>query len=283
MPAVIDPRRMGDAQLAEHLADEVERGEGRLVAGDVELGPGAGIGGLLAFEGHILLKPAATIGQGNARGPSTAAATLRERHRRRRRPRRARRGARRRARQGGRGHRLAQDAGRDDARAAQQRRAADPRAARGGDRRRSRRARRRWRTRSSTGGWRPSGSTCRCPSRETPRGSVHPGQPGDGRAGRDFRRPGLRGRRRARDRGRLAQFHRAQHSRDASGAGDARHLLHRRARSRAARAAHPHLAGADPHDDERASRRSASSRRAASIAATATPPTRRCSTRSRGW
>ena len=46
-------------------------------------------------------------------------------------------------------------------------------------------------------------------------------------------------------------------------------------------AAHAHEPGADPHHDERRSRRSASSRRAASTASTATPRTRRCSTRSR--
>ena len=27
---------------------------------------------------------------------------------------------------------------------------------------------------SSSGGWRPSGSTCRCPRRKAPRGSIHP-------------------------------------------------------------------------------------------------------------
>ena len=48
-------------------------------------------------------------------------------------------------------------------------------------------------------------------------------------------------------------------------------------------AAHPHLAGADPHHAERRSRRSASSFRAAPIASTPTRPTRRCSIRSRGW
>ena len=53
--------------------------------------------------------------------------------------------------------------------------------------------------------------------------------------------------------------------------------------SRAAGAAHPHFAGADPDDAGAGRRRSGSSRRAASIAPTATPPTRRCSTRSRGW
>ena len=54
----------------------------------------------------------------------------------------------------------------------------------------------------------------------------------------------------------------------------------RRDGARAA-AAHAHEPGADPHHAERRSRRSASSRRAASIAATATRRTRRCSIRSR--
>ena len=54
-------------------------------------------------------------------------------------------------------------------------------------------------------------------------------------------------------------------------------------RRHAARAAHPHLAGAGAHDAERRSRRSASSRPAAPTAPTTTRRTRRCSTRSRGW
>ena len=48
-------------------------------------------------------------------------------------------------------------------------------------------------------------------------------------------------------------------------------------------AAHAHLAGAGAHDAHARSRRSASSSRAAPIAATRTRPTRRCSTRSRAW
>ena len=51
----------------------------------------------------------------------------------------------------------------------------------------------------------------------------------------------------------------------------------------AAGAAHPYLAGADPHDAGADSRRSASSSRAAPSAPTTTRPTRRCSTRSKGW
>ena len=39
VPAVIDPRGMRDPELAEHLAGEVQRGEGRTVAGRVEFGP----------------------------------------------------------------------------------------------------------------------------------------------------------------------------------------------------------------------------------------------------
>ena len=57
----------------------------------------------------------------------------------------------------------------------------------------------------------------------------------------------------ARDRGAVVQFHRAQHARVPPGAGDAGHFLlradRRVRRRRAARAAHPHLAGADPDDD----------------------------------
>ena len=52
---------------------------------------------------------------------------------------------------------------------------------------------------------------------------------------------------------------------------------------RAAGAAHPHLAGADPHHADRSRRRSASSSSAAPTAPTTTPRTRRCSTSARGW
>ena len=52
-----------------------------------------------------------------------------------------------------------------------------------------------------------------------------PGQPGDGRAGGNLRRHGLRRRHRPGNRGRLAQLHRAQHARKPPGAGDARHVL----------------------------------------------------------
>ncbi len=152
----------------------------------------------------------------------------------------------------------AEVAGRDGRRHARRRGAEDPCAARGGHRRDRGARRRRWRMPSWSGGWRPSGSTCRCRRAERPQGLDPSGQPGDGRAHRDFRRPRLLGRRRAGDRGRLAQFHRAQHSRDPSGAGDARHLLCRPdgPDERADGAAHPHLAGADPDDAERRSRRS---------------------------
>ena len=46
---------------------------------------------------------------------------------------------------------------------------------------------------------------------------------------------------------------------------------------------HPHFAGADPGDDDAASRRSTSSHRAGPTAPTTIPPTRRCSIRWRGW
>ena len=88
------------------------------------------------------------------------------------------------------------------------------------------------------------------PRARTARGFDPPGQPGDGRACGNLRRHGLRGRRRARDRGRLAQFHRAQHARKPPGAGDARYVLFPRGsgRGRPDAAAHAHQPGADPHD-----------------------------------
>ena len=188
------------------------------------------------------------------------------------------------ARQAGRGDRPAQDAGRDVARGAAERRAAHPRPARGrhrGDR-------------GAQGGARGSRAGAAAGDRAARhdaarraggRGQRPSGQPGDGRARRDFRRSRLLGRDRARDRGRLAQFHRAQHPRKPPGAGDARHLLLRphRWRRPADAASDPHLAGPDPDDADRSRRRSTSSRRAAPTAPTATRPTRRCSTRSKGW
>ncbi len=56
-----------------------------------------------------------------------------------------------------------------------------------------------------------------------------------------------------------------------------------RRRMAAAGAAHPHLAGADPHHGEPEAADPGDHPRARPIAATTTPPTRRCSTRSRGW
>ena len=117
-------------------------------------------------------------------------------------------------------------------------------------------------------------------------------RPGDGRARRDLRRDGLHLGRRSRHRGRLAQFHRAQHPARPSGAADAGHLLSAAARRRHADgAAHPHLAGAGAHHArqeraEDAGRRRFAARhraRAAPSASTTTRPTRRCSTRSKGW
>ena len=86
-----------------------------------------------------------------------------------------------------------------------------------------------------------------------------PGQPGDGRARGDLRRPRLLGRRRARDRGRngiisprstCPRFHPARAMQDTF------YLEPRDAGRGAARAAHPHLAGADPGDARRMPRRS---------------------------
>ena len=74
-------------------------------------------------------------------------------------------------------------------------------------------------------------------------------QPDDRRDRRDLWRDGLCGRRRPAYRGGFLQLHRAQHSARAPGAAGARHLLSAGAAGRhPAGAAHPHLAGADPHD-----------------------------------
>ena len=76
-----------------------------------------------------------------------------------------------------------------------------------------------------------------------------PDQPGD-RADGDLRRYGLLGGRRAGHRDGLSQLHGAQLPGRPSGPRDARHLLPRpRREGRAQGAAHPYLAGADPHDD----------------------------------
>ena len=122
-------------------------------------------------------------------------------------------------------------------------------------------------------------------ARRSARRGPHPsGQPGHRRDHRDLRRYGLLDRRGSGHRDRLQQFHRAQHPARASGAAGARHVLFRGSRRRhAAGAAHAHEPGADPDHAASRSRRSASSRRAASIAATATRRTRRCSIRSRAW
>ncbi len=72
----------------------------------------------------------------------------------------------------------------------------------------------------------------------------------------------LRSRRRSRDRDRLLQLHRAQSAGEPSGALDARHVLSRRRTGTAA--AHAHLPDADALHGARTSRRSRSSRRAAS-------------------
>ena len=111
----------------------------------------------------------------------------------------------------------------------------------------------------------------------------HPSrQPGLRRVRRDLRRHGLRRRRRSRHRDRRPQLHQAQHPARASGAPGARHVLPAAEGRRLAAACCARTrARCRSAPCWRRSRRSASSRRAASIAATATRRTRRCSTRSR--
>ena len=109
-------------------------------------------------------------------------------------------------------------------------------------------------------------------------------QPDDRRDRRDLRRDGLRRRRGPAYRGGFLQFHRAQHPARAPGAAGARHVLSAGAAGRhAARAAHPYLAGADPHDAGAEAADPHHRARAAPSAATTTRRIRRCSIRSRAW
>ncbi len=120
------------------------------------------------------------------------------------------------------------------------------------------------------------------------RGCVHPTMQVMDEMIAIFAEMGFSARRRPGHRGRFPQLHGPELPAQASGAGDARHLLPATGtRRRAQAAAHPHQpgAGADHAEDQHAagrvvdrrrpaSRRSASSRPAAPTAWTATPPTR---------
>ena len=87
------------------------------------------------------------------------------------------------------------------------------------------------------------------PARPGGRGPHPSDQPDHRRDRRDLRRDGLRRRRGAGYRGRFPQFHRPQHPARASGAPEHdTFYLPERPDGTPAGAAHPHLAGADPHD-----------------------------------
>ena len=92
------------------------------------------------------------------------------------------------------------------------------------------------------------------PAPESVRGHGPSGQPGDGRARRDLRRPRLLGRRRAR-RSRTQWYNftalNMPENHPARAMQDTFYLEPRDAGRGAARAAHPHLAGADPGDARR--------------------------------
>ena len=119
--------------------------------------------------------------------------------------------------------------------------------------------------------------------RPPPAGARHPLQTLPGADRRHVRRHGLGGRRGARGRGRVVQLRRAELRPRPPGPADAGHLLRRPAGGRAG-PAHAHLAGADPDACSSGARRSTSSAPARCSAPTSsTPPTRRSSTRSRGW
>ena len=87
------------------------------------------------------------------------------------------------------------------------------------------------------------------PGRPAAQGSIHPVSQVMDEITAIFADLGFCGRRGAAGRERLVQLRRAQHPARASGAAGARHLLHgarRRRQPAAARAPHPHLAGAGP-------------------------------------
>ena len=113
-------------------------------------------------------------------------------------------------------------------------------------------------------------SRFRCGEGRSPRGRIHPVSQVTDEITDDLRRYGLLDRRRARHRDRLQQFHRAEHSARASGAAGCttRSISTRSPTARGLLLRTHTVAGADPHHAARRSRRSASSRRAASIAAT---------------
>ena len=113
---------------------------------------------------------------------------------------------------------------------------------------------------------------------------AHPSdQPGHRRAHRDLRRHGLLGRGRSRHRDRLLQLHGAQLPARAPGPRDARHLLPEAGpKGRAQGAAHPHVAGADPHHALEGAADPRDLPGPHLPPRTPTRPTRRCSIRSRG-
>ena len=153
------------------------------------------------------------------------------------------------------------------------------------------------RTRSAAAA--PRRSTSRLPGRRRAAGGLHPVSRTHGAHRGDLRQHGLRRGRRPRDRERLAQLHVAQQPAEPSGALDAGHLLRRhqgRGRHRRTTCARTPARcrcatrSSTSRSTRRSSRpprttagtcrrpRSASSRRAAPTASTATPPIRRCST-----
>ena len=161
----------------------------------------------------------------------------------------------------------------------------DPRAARGGHARHRRRARRRSKPPSSNAGSRPRRSTCRCRRPTAPRGTVHPVSQVMDELAEIFADLGFAVAEGPEIETQWYNFTALNmpENHPARAMQDTFYLEPRDAGRGAARAAHAHFAGADPGDAERMARRSGSSRRAASTAPTATPPTRRCSTRSRAW
>ena len=138
---------------------------------------------------------------------------------------------------------------------------------------------------SWSGGWRPSGSTCRCRRRKPRAASIHPVSQVMDELAEIFADLGFsvaEGPEIEDDWHNFTALN-IPETHPARAMHDTFYMNEKGDGRRADGAAHPHLAGADPDDADAAAADPRSSRRAGSIAATATRPTRRCSTRSRGW
>ena len=164
VPAMVRPRGVGDAQLAEHLAGEMERREGRSVAGRRRVS-----GHVMAMRNLCILQRGIARAAGDGRSTSFASIHAARRPGRARALRVAALG------KSGQHHRAAEIAGRRWTRTTRAAEGPKIHALREEVSGRHRGAQgRRWKPPNWSGGWRPSGSTCRCPQASARIGSVHP-------------------------------------------------------------------------------------------------------------